>query len=336
MKQLLFKKLSLAALMFCALPATLLAQTDKEKEKVKDKKGHQQIIITRTGETDEKTVIEINGDKVKINGKDAGDIKDINVHVNSWKAPNVMALRTPGQNNFNMTFSDDNGGLFSEDANRAMLGVVTDEHDKGAEIETVNKESAAEKAGLKKGDVITKIDNKEIDAADDVTKAVRAHKPGDKISIAYLRDGKEQKTTAELDKWKGMNRTLTTAKGFDTQMWKESLKEQEVNGYRVPRVTTAFGFDNRPKLGLSVQDTDDGKGVKVLEADEDGNAAKAGIKEDDIITQIDDKAVNGADEIAKIMKEKKDQPVVKFQITRGGKSQTIDVKIPRKVKTVDL
>jgi serine protease Do len=341
MKQLLLKKLTIAALALCAIPATLLAQNEKEKEKTKDKKGHQQIIITRTGDTDEKTVIEINGDKVKINGKDAGDMKDINVHVNNWKTPNVMALRTPGQNGFSMTFDDARGGLFSEDSNRAMLGVTTDESDKGAEIQTVTKESAAEKAGLKKGDVITKIDNKEIEAAEDVTKAVRAHKPGDKVAITFLRDGKEQKATAELGKWKGVNyRTIAPTQGLDTQLWKESMNEKLEGVRSIPRVQMtdayAFGFNNRPRLGLSVQDTDDGKGVKVLEADDEGNAAKAGIKEDDIITQIDDKAVNSADEISKIMKEKKDQPVVKFQILRSGKSQTIEVKIPRKVKTVDL
>ena len=87
---------------------------------------------------------------------------------------------------------------------------------------------------------------------------------------------------------------------------------------------------------MSVQDTDDGKGVKVLDVHDEGTAAKAGIKEGDIITQIDDKQVNGADEISKLMKEKKDQPVVKFQVNRGGKQQTIEVKIPRKLKTVDM
>jgi serine protease Do len=87
---------------------------------------------------------------------------------------------------------------------------------------------------------------------------------------------------------------------------------------------------------MAVQDTDDGKGVKVLDVDEDGTASKAGIKEGDIVLQIDDKAVNSADEISKLMKEKKDQPSVKFQVNRGGKTQTIEVKIPRKLKTVDL
>jgi serine protease Do len=336
MKQLLLKRMAIAAIALCAVPGTLFAQ--KEKEKIKDKKDRQQIVITRSGDKNEKTVIEIDGDKVKVNGKDVADLKDIQVHINNMKIPNVMALRAPGQGSYSMTFNDEHMGLFSEDSNRAMLGIMTDGHDKGAEIESVNKESAAEKAGLKKGDVITKIDNKKIETTDEVTEAIKAHKPGDKISITFLRDGKEQKVTAELGKWKGMDfKTFTAPQGFNNQMWRENLNDKAFER-TMPRVqgNTFLMNTNRARLGLSIQDTDDGKGVKVIESDEDGNAAKAGIMENDIITHIDDKAVNSADEISKLMKEKKDQPNVRFQIIRDGKPQNIEVKIPRKIKTVDL
>ncbi len=70
--------------------------------------------------------------------------------------------------------------------------------------------------------------------------------------------------------------------------------------------------------------------------DEDGNAAKAGIKEDDIITEVDGKAVNSTDEIAKLMKESKDKASVKVKLLRQGKTETVEVKIPRKLKTMDL
>ncbi len=338
MKQLLLKKLTIAAIALCTVPGTLFAQKDKDEKK--DKKNYQQIIITRNGDKDEKTVIEINGDKVKVNGKDVADLKDIQVHVNNMKGQNIMAMRAPatGRGNFNMAFGDaEFNSMFSEDANRAMLGVVTDGDDKGARIQTITKESAADKAGLKKNDIITKINDKKIDATDDVSAAIKTHKPGDKVAITYLRDGKEQKATAELGKWKGMNKMLTGTQGLDNQMWRESLKER-LNSPAFPRIQgNSFLMNtNRTRLGLSVQDTDDGKGVKVLDADDDGNAAKAGIKENDIITHIDDKAVTGADEIAKLIKEKKDQNTVKFQILRAGKSQTIEVKVPRKIKTVDL
>ncbi len=57
----------------------------------------------------------------------------------------------------------------------------------GALIADVTAGSGAEVAGLQKGDVITAIDGKEVKAAEDVTAAVNAHKPGDQIKLTYRR-----------------------------------------------------------------------------------------------------------------------------------------------------
>jgi serine protease Do len=96
------------------------------------------------------------------------------------------------------------------------------------------------------------------------------------------------------------------------------------------------GTTSRPKLGLSIQDTDDGKGVKVLDVAEEGNAAKAGIKEGDIITHVDDKAVNSTDEITRHIRDGKDKAGFQLKVVRNGKSQNIEVKFPRTLKKADL
>src|SRR5688572_24187973 len=121
MKQLLLKRLAIAALALCTVPATLFAQQEKEKVKTKEKGDRQQIIITRTGDKDEKTVIEIEGDKVKVNGKDVADLKDINVHVNNLRIPNISAIRSQNGTAYNMTLDDFGHGtsIFSVDSNRA-------------------------------------------------------------------------------------------------------------------------------------------------------------------------------------------------------------------------
>ena len=74
------KKLLIAGLAILTVPAGVLAQNEKTKVKdSKESKDFQQIIITRTGDKDEKTVIEIQGDKVKVNGKEVNDDKDVKV-----------------------------------------------------------------------------------------------------------------------------------------------------------------------------------------------------------------------------------------------------------------
>lgn len=333
MKQYFIKAVCMATVAVFTVPA--FAQKEKDKD-AKDQKDVQQIIITRKGDADDKTVIEINGDKVKINGKDASDNKDVTVHLNRYKDYNALArTRVTPRVGTTFNFNNDAMSLFSEDANRAMLGVVTEGNDKGAEITSITKESAAEKAGLKTGDVITKIDGQKIDDADDVATAVHKHKPGEKIDLTILRNGKEQKMTTELGKWKGVQyKAFSSPNTITGDLWRGVAPTDPI---------TPYGFNGNvyiagsaPRLGLSVQDTDDGKGVKVLDADEDGNAAKAGIKKDDIITQINDKDVNSTDEISKAVRENREKGTMKVQLMRNGKSQTVEVRMPRRLKTTDL
>jgi serine protease Do len=294
-----------------------------------EKKTVDQIIITRTGDNEGKTVIEIDGENIKVNGKDVKDAKDVSVHRNKLNSNSTRVLSRVQNGDFDFDFDwDDHGvSLFTEDENRAMLGVVTEENDKGAEIKSVTAKSGAEKAGLKKGDVITKIGDKKIVETEDVTKAIRANKPGAKVQITFLRDGKEQNATAELGKWQGIKMNAVTMPRMDPGQWQMSP----------PEPLRAYGFGGRPRLGMSIQDTDDGKGVKVLDVDDDANAAKAGIKKGDIITAIDDKDVNSADEITKIVRgDVKDKTSWKFKVLRDGKSQNIEVRVPRRIKTADL
>jgi putative serine protease PepD len=68
----------------------------------------------------------------------------------------------------------------------------------GGKLESVESGGAAAKAGLKKGDVITKVDDEVIDGSESLVATVRGHRPGDKVDITYLRDGKTDTTSADL------------------------------------------------------------------------------------------------------------------------------------------
>src|SRR5258706_12335787 len=99
-----------------------------------------------------------------------------------------------------------------------MLSVATEKANQGVKIKDITKESASEKAGLKEGDIITKIDDKKIEDPDDLSTAIKNHKPGDKVTVTFLRDKKEQKLTAELGKWKGLSAMTLNGKDFKMDM----------------------------------------------------------------------------------------------------------------------
>lgn len=73
----------------------------------------------------------------------------------------------------------------------------------GAPVNKVNPGSTAAKAGLRQGDVITKVDDRLVDGADSLIATVRSYRPGDKVKMTWQRNGKEQSATLTLDSDEG-------------------------------------------------------------------------------------------------------------------------------------
>jgi len=104
----------------------------------------------------------------------------------------------------------------------------------------------------------------------------------------------------------------------------------------IPPKAYGFSYGAKARLGIRAQDTEEGKGAKVLEVGDESAAEKAGIKEGDVITRFDGKDVNSATELAELARASKDKPVIKVSLTRDGKTQELEIRIPKKLKTADL
>lgn len=296
----------------------------------KDKLGeNDEIIIRRKGDKDSKVTVEINNGEVKVNGKLLSEYNDDNVTVRRRGADAYgrafVAPRSPFQGS-TWNFNDNEAARGMRiNSNKAVLGVVTEKDDKGAKINNITKGSAAEKAGLKEGDVITKVDDTKIENPEDLSKTIGKYKPEDKATVTYMRDKKEQKANVTLNKRIGA--TMYPGK-FDFN--------NDFNfDFNSPDGLTMIRGGS-PKLGIKAQDTEDGKGVKVLDVDDESNAQKAGIKEGDILTEFDGKSVNSATELMDAAKGAKDKNTIKIKLTRNGKSQEVEIKIPKKLKTANL
>lgn len=320
MKKYLIKASGIVA-MAALLSTSVFAQDEKEKDKNKSKTD-EVIIITKT-DKDAKVTVEVKDGVVTVNGKPIDEFKgdDISVRRSSRAALNSRVLSASPFRGQGWTTTDDD--FFNE---RAYLGVSTEKSDKGARITNVSDNSAADKAGLKDDDIITRIDDTKVEDHDDLSAAIRKHKPDAKVTITYLRDGKEQKATATLGKTGGVG-TVYAPK-------LEGLADRH---FEFDKLGQTYSFNSRPRLGIRAQDTEDGKGVKVLEVDEESPAYKAGIRENDIITEFDGKEVNSADNLVSAARGvAKDKSSMSVKLTRDGKSQTIEIKIPKKLKTTNL
>ena len=69
----------------------------------------------------------------------------------------------------------------------------------GAQVQEVTDGSTAASAGLEKGDVITKVDDTVITGADSLVATVRSYRPGDKVTVTYVRGGDSSTATLQLD-----------------------------------------------------------------------------------------------------------------------------------------
>lgn len=81
----------------------------------------------------------------------------------------------------------------------------------GVEIGEVLANSAAQEAGLKKGDKIIKLDNKIVYTWTELTGSVASYRPGQKLAVTYIRDGKENTTTLTLKNGAGNMEIVKTS-----------------------------------------------------------------------------------------------------------------------------
>lgn len=323
------KQLCIATILLSlsSFPIYSLAQIDSEMNS-NDK--NESIIITKKGDVKEKFTIVIDGNNVSINGKPVDEFNSENVDIikggfnnNNWDVEGEppFAFGDGASQGFNRNF------MRSISSNKAFLGVMTSKTKEGATITDVTKESAAEKAGLKEGDIITKIGNEKVTGPDDLYKVIGKYKPEENVEISYLRDGKEAVAKAQLGKnieakvfsWNG-----DEGPGFNFDM-------PEIN-----RQNFSFPWNEKPRLGIQVQDTEDDKGVKVLGVDEESAAEKAGFMEEDIITKINSMDINSTEDLKKITKDAKPGDTFTVTFKRNAEVKTTTIRFPKELKTIDL
>jgi serine protease Do len=335
MKQCLFRISGLTAIVLL-MQFTSFGQDEVDSAKVKYKrfKDNEEIIIKHKSDKNSKITIEINDGQVTVNGKPIQDFEDENFSVRkgrndfedmdniTFTAPKIVTspFRGGGWN-----YSGDGLNRFYMDSKGAYLGVVTESAEGGGtKITQIIQKSSAEKNGLKLGDVITRIGDSKVDSHMDLVEAIRRHKPMDKVIVTIKREGKELKLPVTLGKSNSSNYVFR---------YNNSLpKVMEFSG------DMPFGLMDmdHPRLGIKAQDTEDGKGVKVLDVDDESPADKAGIKEGDIITQFEGKEVNSAETLSNLAKENKAKYELKVKLLRDGKPQDVQIKMPRKLKTTEL
>lgn len=174
---------------------------------------------------------------------------------------------------------------------------------KGALVADVVRDSPAEKAGLKRGDIITKVDGKEVEDSAKLSIAVRQHMAGDKVELEVLRSGTTKKFTV----------TLTEV---DTSAADENAVDKL--GFSVSSITPEL----RKELKLSENDS----GIVVTEVQEKSLAARAGLRRGDVILQAGGREVKTPQDLFKAIGSAS-RSRVPLLVRRGGRTQYLPLNV---------
>ena len=179
----------------------------------------------------------------------------------------------------------------------------------GIPISNVVAGSPADQAGLKVGDTITSVDGKKVSKGTELVADIAARKPGSKVTLSFLRNGKSQDASVTIaDRAKLFAARL----GDEQDSEDDSAPKQSKFGVTVRKVTPEMA----DRLDMPV-----GKGVIVQEVKPGSFAEDVNLGRGDIILEINRQPVNSEEEFARIESSLKSGQDVVFLVRPRGSTR---------------
>ena len=218
-------------------------------------------------------------------------------------------------------------GVYAEDISRENMGRYNLRDVRGVGVTQIVKDSPAEKAGLRKDDVILRIDNENVTSVRKLNRLVSEIAPDQSVKVVISRGGSEQELTATIGKRESMNTVQNLMTQYpDFKEWRGSFPNGDQGGMVLSMSNRRIGVST---MELTKQLADffgvgTGKGVLVTSVSPDSPAAKAGIRAGDVITAVDGEKVEASGDISRSINRKKEGDVI-LTIIRNKSQQTIQV-----------
>jgi len=173
--------------------------------------------------------------------------------------------------------------------------------DQGVIVQGVNAGTAADKAGLKPYDIITKVNDQPVKDSGDMLRLIATKPVGAEVKLTILRKPDSDSKTEEM--------TLTAVLG-------ERPSEEEISSLMGGPMLERNLSDN---YGMTFEPTSpDNEGLKIKSVDQGSLAAKAGLRAGDVILQVNRVDVKTPDEFADALKKKPEGKDHLILFMRGG------------------
>lgn len=179
----------------------------------------------------------------------------------------------------------------------------------GVTVSSVVAGSPADQAGLKVGDTITSVDGRKVSKGSELVSDIAARKPGSKVNLGFIRNGKNQDTTVTVaDRSKLFAQRLGEDQGNED----ENAPKPSKFGVTVRKVTP----DMADRLDIPA-----GKGVIVQDVKPNSFAEDVNLARGDIILEVNKQPVNSEEDFTRIESSLKSGQDVVFLVRQRGSSR---------------
>lgn len=183
------------------------------------------------------------GTKVTVTVNRKGEKKTLTAYIGKNKSRMPFAIAVPKTTRIIMNRMGNVEGMELMELNKQLGEYFEAPNGRGVLVKEIEKESNAEKAGLKAGDVITKIGDETIRRIDDVHEALEDADEGDKVAVEILRKGKKNTVSLEISernfgnmwRWDGDDYRRNFEFRFQPQLEKMQ-RELEIKMKDLPRI----------------------------------------------------------------------------------------------------
>ena len=247
-----------------------------------------------------------------------GELVGINSQILSTSSGNIgIGFAIPTNMASNVMNDLRNGGR----VHRAQLGVTVQpmtsdlaaslglKQTTGAIVSGVQPGSAADRAGVKRGDVIKSFNGRDVQDTNTLRNRVASATPGSTAALVVIRDGSERTLTVKLDEAAASKNARNDA-GTDSS-------DKAALGVAVAPLT--------PELASRAGLPREAHGLVVQEVNPDGRAAKAGVQAGDLIQEVNRQPVQSVDELRAAVRRTSDRPVL-LLVNREGRDLFLTVR----------
>lgn len=219
----------------------------------------------------------------------------------------------------------------------AEIGVrIAEGKDGGVLVDEVGPDSPAEKAGLKKSDVIVEFDGERVRSGRQFSRLVQETAPGRTVKTTVLRDGKKMEVQITPRERRG---GLNGRGAIDGDVLRDRLRDLDALRGQLPRGPFNFDFDvpgapSGRRLGVTTGELTDQlaqyfgakEGVLVTSVADGSPASRAGLKAGDVITSIEGQSVRSRDDLVRGLRDARGAEVT-IGIVREKKESSVKVTI---------